>query len=144
MFEEKKKKKSFRDIIINKTIDYLDNSFDYVFIILSIATVIFSFLLLFDFYNKIVAKWFDMLLLFEIWLTALISVKFYKVIKDYIWDHKIELSNLAEIWIVTILSKLIFNLESFKTEEVLIRILLLIVLIIFYYYEMYFKEKHEN
>lgn len=124
---------------LDKLINSLDNSFDYIFIMLSITTVVFTFVLLFNFFIEIYHDWFNISLLFEIWLTALISVKFYKVIKDYIWDHKIELSNLAEIWIVAILSELIFKLEKISTEDVLIRILLLVILIVFYYLEKYIK-----
>ncbi|MDD2871404.1 MAG: phosphate-starvation-inducible PsiE family protein [Candidatus Gracilibacteria bacterium] len=124
---------------LDKLINSLDNSFDYIFIMLSITTVVFTFVLLFNFFIEIYHDGFNISLLFEIGLTALISVKFYKVIKDYIGDHKIELSNLAEIGIVAILSELIFKLEKISTEDVLIRILLLVILIVFYYLEKYIK-----
>lgn len=140
----KEKSPSLRANSIRRIIKFLDNAFDYIFIILSISTVVFSFVLLYDFFVEVYYHWFNISLLFEIWLTSLISVKFYKVIKDYIWDHRIQLSNLAEIWIVAILSKLIFKIEALNTENILIRILLLVVLILFYYYEMYFKWKHKS
>lgn len=130
--------------ILSSTINILDNAFDYIFVILSITTVLFSFVLLFNFFYELYFKWFNISWLFEIWLTTLISVKFYKVMKDYIGDHKIELANLAEIWVVAILSKLIFKIEALNNVEILIRILLLTMLIFFYYYAIYFEKSKSS
>ena len=130
----------------NKVIFFMDKTFDLFFIILTISSILLGWYELFVFlYSTLQSllndKLLSMSLFLKTWLDILILVKFYKILKDYIGEHHIKLRNLAEIWIVSLLSKLIFQIDEFSVEEILIRLLLLVVMILFFYIEIFREEK---
>lgn len=124
----------------------MDKTFDLFFIILAISSILLGWYELLVFlYSTLQSllnnKLLSMSLFLKTWLDILILVKFYKILKDYVWEHHIKLRNLAEIWIVSLLSKLIFQIDEFSVEEILIRLWLLVVMILFFYIEIFREEK---
>jgi len=127
--------------ILNKVKGLIDLFFDILFSILSFTTVLFAIVNFWHFVIETYHNWFVLENLFEVWLLTLISVKFYVVLKDYIWDHHIEINNLVEIGLVAFLSELIFKLETYNQNEIIIRIVILIILMIFFLIEKKEIEK---
>jgi len=127
-------------------IEIMDKIFDLFFLILSIICIVFwiyeiSKFLISLFHLIIENKPVLLATFFQTGLEILILVKFYKILKDYIGNHHIKLRNLAEIWIVSLLSKLIFQLESYSLNEIIIKIILLITIVILFYLEVYREDK---
>lgn len=123
-------------------IKFINNLFDHIFVMLSLMIVLSALYVLLTLTWTIINDWLKLKILIEEWLNILILVKFYTLIKDYIWDHTVELKNLAEIWIVAIMSKLIF--QDFWKEDLnitLVKILFLVVIIWFYVLETNFIKK---
>lgn len=124
----------------------MDKIFYIFFLILSIICILLGSYGMFKFIGDLIyliseGKPLLIQTFFQTWLEILILVKFYKILKDYIWHHHVKLRNLAEIGIVSLLSKLIFQLDSYSLEELLTKVLLLVVIVILFYLEIYREDK---
>ena len=117
--------------------------FDIFFIFLAFWAIFISLHELYIFLWS--QEWiFDKENFFKLWLEILIIVKFYNLMKDYVWSHHIEISKLLEIWIIAISSELIF--EKIHEETIHYKLMILTALWIFYFIEKIFllKEKKEK
>jgi len=59
-------------------------------------------------------------------LKIIVLVKMYKLLYFFIWEHKIKLTELIEIWLSTILIEIIFNHVQLTTYNLTLLVILLI------------------